>query len=160
LTYGDFPLIPLIWVITLQNRRHPFCIFLHFRDLLELKQSEPFSGVIIFPRATKCDEEAHEGAHEVQMIPGGVGLGHTSQVYFAVVALISSVFVPDWLSWPKKSYIKTPEVFPWGGGRTTRNHEIEAIPTKIGGGNTARAIPGRFSNVSNITNTATMMRRE
>jgi hypothetical protein len=39
-------------------------------------------------------------------------------------------------------------------------HEIEVVPPKIGGGNAARAIPGRFSNLSNITNTATMIKRE
>jgi hypothetical protein len=31
---------------------------------------------------------------------------------------------------------------------------------KIGGGNAAGAVPGRFSNLSNITNTATMMKRK
>jgi hypothetical protein len=31
---------------------------------------------------------------------------------------------------------------------------------KIGGGNTVGAVPGRFSNLSNITNTATIMKRE
>jgi hypothetical protein len=64
---------PLIWVITLKNRKHLFCVFLRFRDLLELKQSEAFSGVIIFPRATKWEEEAHEGSHEAQTILDGVG---------------------------------------------------------------------------------------
>jgi hypothetical protein len=36
-------------------------------------------------------------------------------------------------------------------------HETEVVPPKIGGGNAARAIPGRFSNLSN---TATMIKRE
>jgi hypothetical protein len=31
---------------------------------------------------------------------------------------------------------------------------------KIGGENTARVAPGRFSNLSDITNIATMMKRE
>jgi hypothetical protein len=35
-----------------------------------------------------------------------------------------------------------------------------AEPAKIGGENAVRAIPGRFSNLSNITNTATVMKRE
>jgi hypothetical protein len=47
-----------------------------------------------------------------------------------------------------------------GGGGEIRNHEIEAEPAKIGGGNAAGAIPYRISNLSNITNTATMMKRE
>jgi hypothetical protein len=41
-----------------------------------------------------------------------------------------------------------------------RNIKIEAIPAKIGGGNTARVTSGRFSNLSNITNIATIMKRE
>jgi hypothetical protein len=40
------------------------------------------------------------------------------------------------------------------------NHETEAGPTKIRMGNAAGTVPGRFSNLSNITNTATMMKRE
>jgi hypothetical protein len=54
----------------------------------------------------------------------------------------------------------TPEAFPRGGGGETWNHETKGVPVKIGGGNTVRAIPGRFSNLSNITYTATMMKME
>jgi hypothetical protein len=42
----------------------------------------------------------------------------------------------------------------------TRNHETNVVPVKIGGGNAAGAILGRFSNLSNITNTATKMNTE
>jgi hypothetical protein len=41
-----------------------------------------------------------------------------------------------------------------------RNHETEVDPVKIGGGNTAVVAPDRFSNLSNITNTTTMINRE
>jgi hypothetical protein len=47
--------------------------------------------------------------------------------------------------------------------RTRRRNtkpKTEAKPTKIRGGNTARAVPGRFSNLFDITNTATMIKRE
>jgi hypothetical protein len=47
-----------------------------------------------------------------------------------------------------------------GGGDETQNHEIELVAVNIGGGNAAGVTPGRFSNLSNITNTATMMKRE
>jgi hypothetical protein len=75
---------------------------------------------------------------------------------------MSSIFAPDWLSWPTKSY-KYPhptETFPRGGDGETWNHEQEAVPVKIGGGNATTVAPGRFSNLSDITNTATMMKRE
>jgi hypothetical protein len=51
-------------------------------------------------------------------------------------------------------------VFPGGGSGETRNHETEDVPTKIGGGNTIGVTSGCFSNLSDITNTATMMKRE
>jgi hypothetical protein len=47
-----FSIDPLIFVITLHNRKHLVCVFLRFRDLPELKRSEDFSGVSIFPGAT------------------------------------------------------------------------------------------------------------
>jgi hypothetical protein len=51
-------------------------------------------------------------------------------------------------------------VFLRGGGRETQNHETEAVPAKIGGEDGTRVARGRFSNLSNITNTSTMMKRE
>jgi hypothetical protein len=47
-----------------------------------------------------------------------------------------------------------------GGSGEARNHKTEAESAKIGGGNALEAIPARFSNLSNITNTATMVKRE
>jgi hypothetical protein len=57
-------------------------------------------------------------------------------------------------------YKDIAEAFPRGGGREIGNHETEADPAKIRGGNAVRFAPGRFSNLSNITNTATMMKME
>jgi hypothetical protein len=71
-----------------------------------------------------------------------------------------SVFILDWSAWPKNAYIKTPRGVPWGCGGETWNHETKDVPTKIGGGNAAGVAPDRFSNLSEITNTATMMNRE
>jgi hypothetical protein len=51
-------------------------------------------------------------------------------------------------------------VFSRGGDRETLNHETEDEPTKIRGGNAAEAVSSHFSNLSNITNIATMMKRE
>jgi hypothetical protein len=51
-------------------------------------------------------------------------------------------------------------VFSRGGGRETQNHEKEAEPVKIGEENTAGVAPDRFSSLSNITVTTTMMKRE
>jgi hypothetical protein len=48
--YRDFPSILLILVITLQDRKTLFCVFLRFRDLPELKLTQDFWSVIILPR--------------------------------------------------------------------------------------------------------------
>jgi hypothetical protein len=73
--------------------------------------SDAFSGVTIFPGATTWEEEAHEWATGAQMSTGGAGPGgHATQPRLPLEAPILSIFVPDWPSWPKKFYIKTP----WG----------------------------------------------
>jgi hypothetical protein len=54
----------------------------------------------------------------------------------------------------------SPEAFPRGGGRETQNCETEVVSAKIGGGNAIGVASGRFSNLHDITNTATMMKRE
>jgi hypothetical protein len=45
-------------------------------------------------------------------------------------------------------------------GGKTRNTETEAVPAKIGGGNTVGVAPGRFSTLSDINTTVTAMKRE
>jgi hypothetical protein len=49
-------------------------------------------------------------------------------------------------------------MFSRGGSGETQNHETEVEPAKIGGGNDVGAVPGRFFNLSSVTNTATMMK--
>jgi hypothetical protein len=44
--------------------------------------------------------------------------------------------------------------------RRNTNHKIEVEPANIRGRNIVGSVPGRFSNLSNITNTTTMMKRE
>jgi hypothetical protein len=51
-------------------------------------------------------------------------------------------------------------VFSRGGGGERRNHEIEVERAKIRAGNAGKAVPDRFSNLSDITNTATTIKRE
>jgi hypothetical protein len=51
-------------------------------------------------------------------------------------------------------------VFSRGGGGKIQNTKIEAVPAKIGGGNTAGVAPGLLSNLSDITTIVTIMKRE
>jgi hypothetical protein len=46
--YEDFPSISLILVITLENRKTLFCVFLRFMNLPELKLTRDFSGINIY----------------------------------------------------------------------------------------------------------------
>jgi hypothetical protein len=71
--YGDFPLIPLILVITLHNRKTLFCVFLCFRGLPGLKLTWNFLGVNILPREAPGAQEVNEGGHEAQKRPSGKG---------------------------------------------------------------------------------------
>jgi hypothetical protein len=58
--HGDFPSTPLILVITLQNRKTMFCIFLSFRNLPELKLTWDFWSVNILSREATRGEEVNE----------------------------------------------------------------------------------------------------
>ena len=49
--------IPLILVITLQDRKLLFCVFFRFRDLYGLKLTGDFSWIIIFQYMTKLSFE-------------------------------------------------------------------------------------------------------
>jgi hypothetical protein len=55
----DFPSILLILVITRQNRKTLFCVFLSFRNLLELILTEDFWSINILPREAAGDQEVH-----------------------------------------------------------------------------------------------------
>jgi hypothetical protein len=162
LVYGDFPSIPFIWFITLQNRKLMFCIFLSFTDLSELKRGQDFYGIIIFPRERAWEDGAHEGDNKAQTIIGGMipSPGHATQLVCTSSLWCRSSWSPiDGLD--LKSPIKRlPKAILRGGGGKTQNHEAEAEPAKIGGWNAAKTIPSRFSPFSDITNTATMMKKE
>jgi hypothetical protein len=51
-------------------------------------------------------------------------------------------------------------MIPRRGSGEIRNTEIEAVPTKIEGGNASRVAPGRFSTLSNVNTIITAMKRE
>jgi hypothetical protein len=71
--YGDFPSISLILIITLQNRKIMFCVFLRFRNLPKLKLTWDFSGVNILPREAPREEGVNEMGPRGQTRPGGEG---------------------------------------------------------------------------------------
>jgi hypothetical protein len=70
--YEDFPSIPHILVITLQNRKTLFCVFWCFRNLLELKLTWDFLGINILSRELSRAQEVNNGGHEAQKSTGGM----------------------------------------------------------------------------------------
>ena len=63
--------------------------------------------------------------------------GRATTTRFALVAPMSSVFALISSSWPKIIYKRGPDSDPGARRTTKQKHEMEAIPTKIGGGNAA-----------------------
>jgi hypothetical protein len=55
-----FSIDPLILVITRQNRKTLFCVFLCFRNLPELKSTQDFWSVNILSREPAGDQEVNE----------------------------------------------------------------------------------------------------
>jgi hypothetical protein len=162
--YGDFLSIPLILVITLQNRKTLFYVFLRFRNLPELKLTWDFLGVNILSQEPYGAQELNEGGLGGQTRPGGAGQGpgHATQVCLGLEPLILSIFVSWRSAWPKNTHINTPppSAFTRGGGGETRNTEIEVVLAKIGRGNATGVAPGCFSNLSNINTIDTTLKRE
>jgi hypothetical protein len=161
--YVGFHQPPLILVITLQNRKTLFCVFWHFRNLLELKLTWDFLGINILSREPSRAQEVNEVGHEGQTRLGGMGPrpGRATQARLSLKAPMSSIFVSWSSAWPKNDYIKTPQRRSLREG--AEKHETQKqrlFHAKIGGGNTAGVAPGWFSNLSDITTIDPTMKRE
>jgi hypothetical protein len=93
--YGYFQSIPLILVITQQNRKTLFCVFLRFRNLPKLKLTWDFSGVNILSREPSGAREVYEGGNEAQTGTSGMGprLGPVTHCCLALGPLMPSIFV-------------------------------------------------------------------
>jgi hypothetical protein len=137
--FGDFPSTPLIFVITLQNKKTLFCVFLCFRNLPKLKLTWDILGVNNLSREPSREEEVNKMDPRGQTSTGGMGpwTGRATHACLGLGALMPFIFVSWRSALPKNTYIKTPLVFPRGCSGETWNTETEAIPAKIGGGNAA-----------------------
>jgi hypothetical protein len=159
--YEDFPLIPLILVITLQNRKTLFCVFLCFRNLPKLKWSGIFRALIFYHENLLEHKKSARWATRAKWGQVAQAPGRATQACLSLEAPMLSIFVSWSSAWPKNDYIKTPPlVFSRGGGGETWNKETEAVPGKIGEGNAVRVTPGCFSNPSDINTIDTSMKRE
>jgi hypothetical protein len=154
-----FSINPLILVITLQNRKYLFCVFWWFRDFPKPKLSENFYGVNIFTWEPTWDKEAHEWATKAKTSTCSTGplLGRTTRCRLVLEPSMSSIFAPDQFSWCKKSYINTPQGVPSKRRQKNTKPWSRGCTCEDWRGKRCQNCPSHFSN---ITNTATMMKRE
>jgi hypothetical protein len=90
-----FSIDPLILVITLQNRKTLFCVFLRFRNLLGLKLTWNFLGVNILPREAPGGEEVNEMSPRGQTSTGGTSLwlGRATHTRLGLEPPLPTIFV-------------------------------------------------------------------
>jgi hypothetical protein len=71
------------------------CVFLSFRNLLELKLTWDFSGVNILSREPFGAQEVNEGGHEAHLSTGGAGPwpGRATRARLRLEPLMPSIFV-------------------------------------------------------------------
>jgi hypothetical protein len=157
---GIFHQSPL--VITLQNTKTIFCVFLCFRNLPKLKLTWDFSGINIILWEPSGAQEVNKGGHEGQTKPGGAGPGpgHATKVRLGLKPLIPSMFVSWRSAWSKNTYIKTPlgvpeRRRPWNTKHINRGCSIKDWREKR-----CWSRPGRFSNLSDINTIDTVIKRE
>jgi hypothetical protein len=160
--YGDFPSIPLILVITLHNRKTPFCVFWRFRNLPELKLTQDFLGINILSWEPCGAQEVNKGVHKAQTSTGGATTrpGRATLACLAVEAPMSSIFIPGSSAWPKNTYINTPLSVFERRRRRNMKHRNKGCSSEDWRGKHCRSRPGRFSNLSDITTIDTTMKRE
>jgi hypothetical protein len=72
--------------------------------------TEDFYSINILSWEASRDQEVNEEGHEAQTGTCGVGPqpDHATKPSFVLGPPMPSVFISDWSSWPKNSYIKTP----------------------------------------------------
>ena len=78
--------VPLILVITLQDRKPLFCVFSRFRDLYGLKLIGDFSWIIIFRNMTNSALESRKRRHDEEKGTGGAPtpLGRATYAIFCL----------------------------------------------------------------------------
>jgi hypothetical protein len=115
--YRNFPSIPLILVITRQNRKTLFCIFLSFRNLPRLKLTQDFRSINILSREPAGYQEVNEMRPRVQTSPSGALPGYATHARLSLGPPMPSIFVSWCSAWPKKRLyidpLNDPETRRW-----------------------------------------------
>jgi hypothetical protein len=117
-------MFPLILIITLQDRKTLFCIFLSLRDLPGLKLTWDFWSINILSRETPDEEEVNKTRRRGRMSTGGAGplagratharwgLEHPSSSPDAQLDLKTPIYIPliVWVKHP----VGNPKRKVWG----------------------------------------------
>lgn len=116
LIYGDLPMIPVIWFITLQNRKTLFCVFFTFKDLYGVKLTWDFWSIIFSPGGTQWTFGAHLERPEGRTRLGGAAQksGHATHLRSLLDCPIALILSPTDVFCPKNDYIYGPEEFSGG----------------------------------------------
>jgi hypothetical protein len=96
------------------GQENPILCILAFRNLPELNFTWYFLGINILSWEPSGAQEVNEGGHEAQKSTCGMGprLGHATHARLYLRPLIPSIFVSNFLAWPKNNYIKTHQGVP------------------------------------------------
>jgi hypothetical protein len=71
--FWGFSINPPYFGYNRQNRKTLFCVFLSFRNLLELKLTQNFWSINILPREAAGDQEVHKRRPRGQKRSGSAG---------------------------------------------------------------------------------------
>jgi hypothetical protein len=157
-----FSIDPPYFGYNFARQENLFCVFWHFRNLPELQLTWDFSFVNIWSQEAPRAQEVNEVGHEAQKSTCGMVTmpDHTTYACLALEPPMSSVFISYRLAWPKNVYRKTPRsVLVRRCWRNTKPRNRGCF-SEDWRGKHCRSRPIRFSNLSDITNAATMIKRE
>ena len=127
--------IPLILVITLQDRKTLFCVFFHFRDLYGLKLTGDFSRIIIFQdmmiRSFETTQTESQRRKEGARAP--TPWGAPPMLFFASSLRSHPSKAPEGSLDLKTPHIKAFGASRVGRRRRSKNTKIESLLAAAGG---------------------------
>ena len=154
--------IPLILVITLQDRKTLFCVSFRFRDRYGLKLTGDFTRIIIFQNMTIQSFEITQTESRRRKEPGwhAPPPGRATWCLLLFGASQPSSKSSRRFPWPKNPIYKGPQRISWRRRRVDQKHRNSARTSHHRRGTLLHCCPRRDLYPSKIKNFITMMRRE
>ena len=154
--------VPLILVITLQDRKTLFCVFFSFRDWYELKLTGDFSRIIIFQYMMKHSFETMQTESRRRKEQGwrAPPPGRATYTLLPFGASQPSSKSSRRFPWPKNPIYKGSRRVSWRRRCVDQKHRNSASISHHRRGTLLHCCPRRDLYPSKIKNLITMMRRE